>query len=82
VVGTGVCCHKIGIPGQPDPAAFARCAPEAEYRATQDADREPEHTRTVPIPLDQAMAPDALPTGSPCPDRTTASAAPTANKNL
>ena len=81
VTGTGLCCHKIGIPGMPDPATFARCAPEAEYRATKDTDREPEHTRTVPITMDQFQH-NAFPDGTPCPDRTTTPATSPTNSNL
>ena len=63
VTDTGLCCHKFGIPGLPDPEYYARCAPAAEAHQTP-ADQPPEHTRTVPITAQQA---DTLDPGTPCP---------------
>lgn len=66
VVETGLCCHKFGIPGLPDPEYYARCAPAAEVHQAAPG-RSPEHTRTVPITEQQA---DTLDPGAPCPDET------------
>lgn len=78
VVDTGLCCHRFGIPGLPDPEYYARCAPAAEVRQST-AGQYPEHTRTVPITEQQA---DTLEPGTPCPDRTETPATPTKASSL